>query len=94
MTPEFKDYQLRLIKPDFESPLTDTIIELEHLRKLIITCTTPSTYFLQIKKIFHLMESLGSAVTLATTVASRFSAFARVQKRRASFSSTTTAILS
>ena len=50
MTSEFKDYKLRLIKPDFESPLTDTIIELEHLRKLIITCTTPSTYFLQIKK--------------------------------------------
>lgn len=61
MTSDFKDYELRLIKPDFESSLTDTIIELEHLRKLIITCTTPSTYFFQIKKIFHLMESLGSA---------------------------------
>lgn len=37
------------------------IIELEHLRKEYIQGTTPPYIFFQIKKIFHILESVGSA---------------------------------
>lgn len=35
MSPKFIHYELNLLQPDFDSPLTDLIIELEHLRKKI-----------------------------------------------------------
>ena len=61
MSPKFKYYDLQLLNPSFDSPLMDVMIELEHLRKTRISGTTPGIIFFQIKKIFHLLESLGSA---------------------------------
>ncbi|MDF2867673.1 MAG: hypothetical protein K0S11_1143 [Gammaproteobacteria bacterium] len=55
------NYPLRIIQPSFSSELTDIIIELEHLRKLQLYGDTPVSIFLELKKIFHLLESLGSA---------------------------------
>lgn len=47
--------------PHFESDLTDLLFELEKLREKILTGSTPSIFFLQLKNIFHLLESIGSA---------------------------------
>jgi Fic family protein len=55
------DYSLRIIQPAFTSPLTDIVIELEHLRRLRLEGDTPAPIFFQLKNIFHMMESLGSA---------------------------------
>lgn len=54
--------EIKLIRPDFDSPLQDAILELEHLRKLpSLSVTTPPQIFLQLKDLFHKLESLGSA---------------------------------
>lgn len=60
-TVRFQHYDLHLIQPGFASPLTDVLIELEHLRRLQLRGDTPVPLFFQLKRIFHLMESLGSA---------------------------------
>jgi Fic family protein len=57
----FKHIDLRLVVPAYESELTDLIMDLEHLRKLRVTGTTPRQIFFQIKNIFHILESIGSA---------------------------------
>ncbi len=57
----FKSIELRMVNPDFRSELTDLIIELDHLRKLRLVGTTPKQTFFQIKTIFHVLESIGSA---------------------------------
>ncbi len=57
----FKHFDLGLINPAFDSPLVDVLTELEHLRRLQLVGTTPITLFLQIKHVFHTLESLGSA---------------------------------
>jgi len=57
----FKLTELRLVAPAFESKLTDLIINLEYLRKLVVVGTTPRQTFFQIKSIFHILESIGSA---------------------------------
>lgn len=54
-------YALRIVAPDFASPLTDVLMELEHLRRLQLSGNTPAPVFFQLKAIFHMMESLGSA---------------------------------
>ena len=54
-------YALRIVQPAFTSPLTDVVIELEYLRRLQLTGDTPAPVFFQLKSIFHLLESLGSA---------------------------------
>ncbi len=54
-------YTLRIVQPAFTSPLTDVVIELEYLRRLQLTGDTPAPLFFQLKTIFHLLESLGSA---------------------------------
>ena len=59
--PEFKDYALELIQPEFGSPLTDLIIDLDYLRKKPLKGSTHIKVFFQLKEIFHLLESLGSA---------------------------------
>ena len=52
-------------------------MELEHLRKLRLGGDTPAAVFFQLKNIFHMLESLGSAriegnhTTLADYVESR-----------------------
>ncbi|EJO4035515.1 Fic family protein [Vibrio cholerae] len=59
--PRFEDFDLRLVSPSFEMDLTDTLIELDHLRKLRLRGTTAPWIFFQLKEIFHLLESVGSA---------------------------------
>ncbi len=55
------DFTLRLVSPSFDSGLTDTVIELNHLRKLELQGTTAPWLFFQLKNIFHILESIGSA---------------------------------
>jgi Fic family protein len=61
MNNKFKHSDLRLITPPFESRATDLIIELDFLRRNVPTGTTPRHIFFQIKDIFHMLESIGSA---------------------------------
>ena len=57
----FEHFDLKLHNPSFDSPLVDVVTELEHLRRLQLGGTTPPSVFFQLKQIFHLLESLGSA---------------------------------
>ena len=57
----FNHHDLALINPSFDSPLVDVLTELEHLRRLQLGGTTPPQVFFQLKRIFHMLESLGSA---------------------------------
>lgn len=59
--PAFHHHDLRLLNPSFDSPLVDVLTELEHLRRLQLQGTTPAPVFYQLKNIFHMLESLGSA---------------------------------
>jgi Fic family protein len=52
---------LSLLNPSFDSPLVDVLTELEHLRRLHLVGTTPAPMFFQLKHVFHMLESLGSA---------------------------------
>ncbi len=52
---------LQLIEPDFNSSLTDLILELNHLRRKTLQGTTLPPIFFQMKGIFHSIESLESA---------------------------------
>lgn len=58
---KFKYYELRIVEPAFGSDLTDSIINLEHLRKRRLGGTTHPAIFFQLKNVFHLLESIGSA---------------------------------
>lgn len=75
--PTFHHHELGLLNPGFDSPLVDVVTELEHLRRLRLGGSTPEPVFLQLKYIFHMLESLGSAriegnhTTLADYVESR-----------------------
>lgn len=77
--PAFNHYDLTLLNPAFDSPLVDVLTELEHLRRLQLSGTTPAQVFFQLKDIFHMLESLGSAriegnhTTLADYVESKLS---------------------
>lgn len=59
--PIFVHHDLTLLNPAFDSPLVDVLTELEHLRRLQLQGTTPAPVFFQLKHIFHMLESLGSA---------------------------------
>jgi Fic family protein len=78
--PAFLHHDLTLLNPAFDSPLVDVVTELEHLRRLRLEGTTPAPVFFQLKHIFHMLESLGSAriegnhTTLADYVESRLEA--------------------
>ncbi|WP_368566266.1 Fic family protein [Pseudoxanthomonas sp. UTMC 1351] len=61
MTAAFRHHDLRLLNPSYDSPLIDVLQELEHLRKLDVGGSTPPQIFYQLKSIFHMLESLGSA---------------------------------
>lgn len=58
---QFLHHDLQLLNPRFDSPLLDVLTDLEHLRRLQIRGSTPSPVFLQLKDVFHLLESLASA---------------------------------
>lgn len=78
--PAFHHHDLTLLNPAFDSPLVDVVTELEHLRRLQLRGSTPAPVFHQLKNIFHMLESLGSAriegnhTTLADFVESRLDA--------------------
>lgn len=78
--PQFLHHDLRLLNPRFDSPLLDVLTDLEHLRRLEVRGSTPPPVFLQLKGVFHLLESLASAriegnhTTLADYVESRVAA--------------------
>jgi Fic family protein len=78
--PAFHHHDLGLPNPTFDSPLVDVVTELEHLRRLRLGGSTPAPVFYQLKHIFHMLESLGSAriegnhTTLADYVESRLEA--------------------
>lgn len=78
--PAFLHHDLILLNPAFDSLLVDVVTELEHLRRLRLEGTTPAPVFFQLKHIFHMLESLGSAriegnhTTLADYVESRLEA--------------------
>lgn len=57
----FKEVPLRLHEPAWGSSLATTIIELERLRVKRLTGPVPSYVFFQLKNIFQMLESLGSA---------------------------------
>lgn len=59
--PVFVHHDLRLLSPSFDSPLVANLVELEHLRRLQLEGTTPVPIFFQMKEIFHMAESVGSA---------------------------------
>lgn len=59
--PSFVHHDLQLLNPSFSSPLLDVLTDLEHLRRLEMRGTTPLPVFLQLKRVFHLLESLASA---------------------------------
>jgi Fic family protein len=59
--PVFNHHNLALLNPAFDSPLVDVLNELEYLRRLQLHGTTPASVFFQLKRIFHMLESLGSA---------------------------------
>lgn len=57
----YNEFRLRLVSPSFDSNLTDSLIELNHLRKLKLQGSTAPWIFFQLKHIFHILESVGSA---------------------------------
>ncbi len=57
----FKHTELHIPEPKFGSNLTKLVIELDALRYKKLKGTTPSHIFFQLKEIFHLLESIGSA---------------------------------
>lgn len=78
--PAVHHHDLCLLNPAFDSPLVDVVTDLEHLRRLRLGGSTPAPVFFQLKSIFHMLESLGSAriegnhTTLADYVESRLEA--------------------
>lgn len=78
MKAEFKDFPLHLLNPNFDSDLIDVLTELEKLRTLRLSGDVHPVIFMQLKSIFHMLESLGSAriegnhTTLADYVESNF----------------------
>lgn len=57
----FKHSDLRIVYPKYDSPLTNTVMELQYLRRLRLGGSTPPTVFFQLKDLFHLLESINSA---------------------------------
>ncbi|WFQ78912.1 Fic family protein [Xenorhabdus sp. SF857] len=57
----FNHFELKLLNPSFDSALVDIITELELLRHLRLEIDVHPSLFSQLKEIFHMLESLGSA---------------------------------
>lgn len=86
MKRDFRHYNLELIKPAFDSRLTDLVIELDYLRKKELQGTTHPLVFFQLKELFHMLESIGSAriegnrTTLAEMIETRLEGSAPVNE--------------
>lgn len=61
MATQFQDFPLSLLNPSFDSDLIDVLTELEKLRTLRLSGDVYPHIFMQLKDIFHMLESLGSA---------------------------------
>ncbi len=61
MTAKFTPFELKLVSPNFDSTLMDSLMELNHLRRMNLYGSTAPWLFFQLKEIFHLLESVGSA---------------------------------
>jgi len=61
MSAKFVHIDLTLVAPGFDSKLMDALMELNHLRRLNLFGSTHPVLFFQLKQIFHLLESVGSA---------------------------------
>jgi Fic family protein len=59
--PQFTHFDLNLLNPSFDSPLVDVLTELELLRHLRLETDVHPLLFVQLKAVFHMLESLGSA---------------------------------
>lgn len=57
----FKAIPLELIHPTYESGLTDMIFSLERYRGDMPSISTPPAIFGEVRDIFHMLESVGSA---------------------------------
>ena len=58
---QFNHFELSLLNPSFDSPLVDALTELEILRHLRLETDVHPILFAQLKAVFHMLESLGSA---------------------------------
>ncbi|EEB7527049.1 Fic family protein, partial [Salmonella enterica] len=58
---QFNHFELSLLNPSFDSPLVDALTELEILRHLQLETDVHPILFAQMKAVFHMLESLGSA---------------------------------
>lgn len=60
---DFKAIPLGIVSPDYDSDLTGMILSLENYRDRgnMLAMTTPPGIFSEIKSIFHMLESIGSA---------------------------------
>ncbi len=58
---EFVHQDLSIPDIPFSSTLADLVIDLEHLRRRQIAGTTHPVLFSQLRQIFHMLESIGSA---------------------------------
>jgi len=61
VTAIFNHFELRLVNPDFDSKLNEIILELEPIRSMRLGGSTHPAIFFELKRVFHLLESLGSA---------------------------------
>ncbi|AWX14023.1 cell filamentation protein Fic [Mergibacter septicus] len=61
MIATFQDFPLQLLNPSFDSELIDVLTELEKLRTLRLSGDVHPVIFMQLKSVFHMLESLGSA---------------------------------
>lgn len=61
MNASFNHCELKMVSPTFDSTVTDLVIDLEKLRIKELGGTTYPDVFFQLKHIFHLLESIGSA---------------------------------
>lgn len=59
--PEYKHWPLELVVPDFDSPVTDLVIELDLLRKMDLKPSAHPFVFRQFMELFGTIESVGSA---------------------------------
>lgn len=57
----FKHQPLILVNPPFDSNLTNLILELDFLKRRVLRGSTHPAVFFQLKSIFHMLESIGSA---------------------------------
>lgn len=61
MSSRFTHRDLRLVIPDYDSELTDVVMDLQYLRRHTLGGSTPAPIFFQLKRLFHTLESINSA---------------------------------